>query len=378
MPKKRLNILIVEDSEQDALTVVHLLRQNGFELDYHVVKAKKEMQAHLKGHRYDLIISDYNMVGFTGMEALKLAKTHHSMLPFILLSAFIDQEEELEILENGANEVILKDNITRLPFAVRRVLHEIADKKKLKKLLKTKDKIFSVIAHDLRNTLEGIFVLAESLRHDVGNPAEADSLRENLQMIANTARSTNQLLGNLFDWALMQIGAFKPIFIEIDLNEYVQKSIDIHQTNVRRKNIKISYSKASVKMYGDGNMLSIVFRNLIANAINYSHRGGKIIIKISKKKNEVSVTIKDEGIGIPEELLPKLFDAEDRPKRPGTEQEQSTGFGLLICKDVVAMHGGSISVDSKKGKGSAFSVKLPLWKKRDLVPKNYPLQAEAN
>lgn len=365
MADKKINVLIAEDAEQDADMLIHLLRKNGFELNYDLVTSREQMQILLEQKDYDLIISDFNMPGFTGMEALKLAKKHDSMLPFILLSGFIDQDQETEILKNGANEVIMKDNFNRLPFAVRRVLHEVEDKNKLKKLVKTKDTLFSVLAHDLRGTLEGIYVLAETLQQDVGKPSAAESLRSNLKMIAQTARSTNQLLGNVLNWALMQVGALKPSFTKVDLNECINKCININKSKATRKKIDIHVDSPPVKIVADENMLSIVFRNLISNAINFSNPGDNIEIEVIEEKDKIEVAVKDQGIGIPDDLKEKLFDPESRPTRPGTDKEESTGFGLLICKDVVKMHGGSISVDSESGNGSTFTVSLP----REKVPR---------
>ncbi|MEX0720323.1 MAG: hybrid sensor histidine kinase/response regulator [Balneolaceae bacterium] len=371
MSDKTLNILIAEDSKEDADLLIHLLRKNGLDLHYYIVDEKREMQKQLENQEFDLVISDYKMSGFTGMDALKLTKKSDPMLPFILLSGFIDQEQEVKILEHGANEVLMKNNLNRLPFAVRRVLHEISDKKKLQKLIHTKDKLFSVLAHDLRGTLESIFIMAETLQNDVGKPSETDSIQENLKMIANTARSTNQLLGNLLNWALMQIGAFKPSFKEFNLEKCIQKSIEINQTKASRKKIQIHFDSPSIKVHADENMLSIVFRNLIANAINYSNEEDSVCIDIEEFENEVEVSVIDQGIGIPDEIKPQLFDPENRPTRPGTNQEQSTGFGLLICKDVVNMHGGSISVESETGKGSVFTVRLPLKKEQKKVEADY-------
>ena len=138
---KRLNLLIIEDSEYDAELMVHLLRKHDIELDYHLISSASEMEQELADYEFDMVISDLNLPGFSGIEALKLAKAHDPMLPFILISGLITQEQELEVLQLGAEEVILKTNLNRLPFAVRRIIYEIADKRKMKKLITTKDKL---------------------------------------------------------------------------------------------------------------------------------------------------------------------------------------------------------------------------------------------
>src|SRR5690554_1731590 len=191
MSHSHISLLIVEDSAEDAELLIHFLKKNNFTINYHIVDSADEMEVMLENQEFDLVISDFSMPSFSGLEALKISKNNDPMLPFILISGYINQQQESEILKHGANEVIMKNNLNRLPFAVLRVLHEVDDKKKLKKLISTKDKLFSVMAHDLRGTLEGIYVLAETMQRDVGKPNLEESLKKNLKMIASSAKSTN-------------------------------------------------------------------------------------------------------------------------------------------------------------------------------------------
>ena len=359
MSHSHIKLLIVEDSVEDAELLVHFLKKNSFTIDYSIVDTAEEMKDKLQDDEFDLVISDFKMPQFSGIEALKIAKAYDPLLPFILISGYINQQQESEILNHGANEVLMKNNLNRLPFAVLRVLHEIDDKRKLKKLIATKDKLFSVMAHDLRGTLEGIFVLAETMQKDVGKESEEESLRKNLKMIAQSARSTNQLLGNLLKWALMQIGSFKPSIQKLQLKDCLQSSIELHKTNARRKELNIQASVQPLNITGDPEMLSIVFRNLLSNAINYSEPGNEIHINVEEEDEKVLISVQDFGIGMPDDVKAKLFDPSDRPKRPGTSNEQSTGFGLLLCYDIIKMHQGNIKVESEPGNGSKFTVELP-------------------
>lgn len=359
MNHMHIKLLIVEDSVEDAELLIHFLKKNDFTIDYKVVDTAEEMDYELEEEEYNLVISDFSMPQFSGLEALKIAKASDPLLPFILISGYINQQQESEILMNGANEVIMKNNLNRLPFAVLRVLHEVDDKRKLKKLIATKDKLFSVIAHDLRGTLEAIHILSETMKNDVGKPEHNESFLKNLKMISESAKSTNLLLGNLLKWALMQIGSFQPEYSKLDIQQCLTNSVEVHKANAKRKNLNISLAAIPIEITGDNEMLSIVFRNLISNAINYSQPGSEINVEVEDKENEVVVSVIDHGIGMSEEIKAKLFDPSDRPKRTGTNNEQSTGFGLLLCNDIVTMHGGNIEVDSQVGKGSTFKVTLP-------------------
>lgn len=361
--KKKLNLLIIEDSQYDTDLMINELRKNNLSLEYQLVNSADQMMLRLSSERYDLVISDFNLPGFTGVEALKLAKDHDPMLPFILISGYINRKQETQILELGANEVILKDNLNRLPFAVRRVLYEIADKKKLNTLIATKDKLFSVLSHDLKGTLEGIVVLTEFLHEDVSAEQEDSSLANHLKLIAQGVRSSSRLLDNLLNWALMQQEGFEPTYRQFDLKKSIKSSIDIYRSKAMGKNVSVHVHSPPVSISGDVNMMGITFRNLISNAIKFSNPGGKIDIMVTENKDVITVSVKDQGIGIPADIKSKLFDPEDRPKRAGTDQEQSTGLGLLLCNDIVKMHQGSISFESEEGKGSAFTIMLPRERK---------------
>lgn len=362
---KKLNLLIIEDSEYDAELMVHLLRKHDIELDYDLISSAREMKEKLSQQVYDMVISDLNLPAFSGIEALKLVKSHDPMLPFILISGLITQEQELEVLQLGAEEVILKTNLNRLPFAVRRVIFEIADKRKMKKLITTKDKLISVLAHDIKGTLEGIVVLADFLQDDIGKESAVNSVRESLKLISRSASSTNQLLDNLLNWALMQLGTFKPKFNNLDLRNTLQESMDIYVSKAAGKNIELNLNVPSYTLSADRNMLSIVFRNLISNAIKFSNKESSIDIDFQEGEESVSIFFRDHGIGISDEMRKRLFDPDDRPNRQGTAQEESSGLGLLLCKDAVNLHGGTIVVESEENKGSTFIVKLP--KEQQLV-----------
>lgn len=359
MNLSHINLLIVEDSEEDAELLVHFLKKNNFTIDYQIVDTAEKLQEKLDEFNFDLVISDFSMPSFSGLEALKIVEKHDPLLPFILISGYINQQQESEILKHGANEVILKNNLNRLPFAVLRVLHEIEDKKKLKKLIATKDKLFSVMAHDLRGTLEAVHILAETMQKDIGNIEKEESVKKNLKMISDSARSSNQLLNNLLKWGLMQIGSFKPNIVHLDIQDCLEDCIKFHKSNIQRKNLDIHLNTHPVQIMADHEMLCIVFRNLISNAINYSRPGSEINITVEEDDDQVQISIQDHGIGMSKEIQEKLFDPTDRPKRSGTSNEPSTGFGLLLCNDIVKMHNGDIDVESEVDNGSTFIVKIP-------------------
>ena len=209
-------------------------------------------------------------------------------------------------------------------------------------------------------------VLADFLQDDIGKESQVNSVRDSLGLISRSAKSTNQLLDNLLNWALMQLGTFKPTFQDLDLKKCLQDSTDIYISKAASKDLEINLNVPSVTLSADKNMLSIVFRNLISNAIKFSNKGSTIDIDFEDGEEAVSILFRDHGIGISEEMRERLFDPDDRPNRQGTDQEESSGLGLLLCKDAVTLHGGEIVVESEENQGSTFIVQLP--KEQQLVP----------
>lgn len=244
--------------------------------------------------------------------------------------------------------------------------HDITEEKqireKLESLLSTKDKLFSILAHDLRGTLEGVVTMAELLKDDANRESGTESMLEGLNLIASSARSTNELLDNQLNWFFMQLDTFKPNFVDLDISRCVKHGIDIYRSTATNKDIIFNVTAPTAKLKGDWNMLCIVFRNLISNAIKFSYEGSFIDIEIKKLEKKVTVSIRDKGMGIPVEIKSKLFTSGQEALRPGTNQEPSSGLGLQLCKEIVSMHKGKIDVESEEGKGTTFSISFPTKK----------------
>lgn len=146
----------------------------------------------------------------------------------------------------------------------------------------------------------------------------------------------------------------------IDVEEVLVKSISLMQSAASRKGIEIKQEIYPILMDGDSKMLATVFRNLISNAIKYTDKGGEIKISAKQLTDKVEIVVQDEGVGMNEEIIQSLFDKNNRPQRKGTMSEKGTGLGLILCSELIELHDGSISVESKEGEGSTFTVLLPI------------------
>jgi signal transduction histidine kinase len=230
----------------------------------------------------------------------------------------------------------------------------------LEKLNSTKDKLFSVIGHDLRspfNSILGYSKLLINKRHEY----DADKLDYFLKNINTTAENTLILLDNLLCWARSQTGQIKYQPEATRLEDEIAQSVNFASPSASIKNISLNHlSNYETEIHVDKNMLRTILRNLISNAIKFTHPSGKIDIYSVHDHNEVEITVSDNGPGMDEETRKKVFQANTNMVSKGTGNEKGTGLGLILCKEFVETHGGKIWVESELGKGSDFHFTIPV------------------
>ena len=229
----------------------------------------------------------------------------------------------------------------------------------LRELNATKDKLFSIIAHDLRSPFNNILVLCDILKTHITKLEDSDA-PVYLGLIHSTAKNTLVLLENLLDWAKSQSGqiSFKTekTIISSVIHEILGLSMSIAQT----KGISVKVDVVDeIEVNSDKKILKTVFRNLISNAIKYSKPGGNITISAIDEENLVKVIISDSGVGMDAKTLENLFVITTNNPLPGTLNEKGSGFGLVLCKEFVEKLGGKIWVESEEGRGSNFMFTIP-------------------
>ena len=230
----------------------------------------------------------------------------------------------------------------------------------LKVLNSTKDKLYSIIAHDLRSPFNGILGFPDLLLNSV-NPLDLDKTIKYSTHINSTAKSTLVLLDNLLDWEKSQTGKINFSPEKLILSNIIYEIIDISNSNTKIKNISLNFNKSDdFDVFADINMLKTVLRNLISNAIKFTNSNGKIDIYTVQKQNMVEITISDNGIGMSNDKCNKLFNIGTDIITRGTAGEKGFGLGLLLCKEFVEKQGGKIWAESEIGKGSNFKFTLPL------------------
>jgi two-component system sensor histidine kinase/response regulator len=338
----------------------------------------------------DLILLDIMMPVLSGFDVCKILKSNIDTqnIPIVFLTAKNEAEDIVTGFKLGAVDYITK------PFKRDEVLIRVSTHIKLKEaenelkrknseleslntelivsknlieksaqelelLNHEKDKFFSIIAHDLKNPLAGFVGLTEMVSFRI-EKFSTDELKHYLDLMHNSAGQLNELLSNLLEWARLQMGniEFKPD--SNNLFDLVEKIVGLQNSNITAKSINVSVKMPSnLGFVFDLYMLETVLRNLITNAVKFTKENGSVVIAANMINNNIVISVKDSGIGMPPPLAKKIFSLKEVVSRKGTSGEASTGLGLILCKSFVEKNNGSIWFETEAGMGSTFFVSLP-------------------
>lgn len=225
----------------------------------------------------------------------------------------------------------------------------------------TKDKFFSIIAHDLRGPISSMMSMLEMINEN--HKVRIDhSLQDPLNVLTTTSQQTFTLLENLLTWSRSQSGQIEYQPTTCNLGEVIGDNIGLIQTGIEEKKIKlINQVDSNITFWADRAMIDTIIRNLLSNAVKYTHNEGSITIGSKKREHDVEISIGDTGIGIKPDSLEKLFRIDvQNVSSPGTNGESGTGLGLILCQELVTKLKGKITVTSAVNKGSVFTITLPL------------------
>ncbi|RXP57093.1 sensor histidine kinase [Lutibacter sp. HS1-25] len=276
----------------------------------------------------------------------------------------------LQLLEQNSTMHLLNVEINNLQrklikekYLLQQTLNELnIANSKLNELNATKDKFFSIIAHDLKSPFNSILGFSELLSSNISkySPEMIEKFSMN---IFKSAQSTFELLENLLTWSNLQKGKIEPVFNTINLNKTIETVVELCRPFANSKNISIEINvEKPISVVADIQMLNTIIRNLITNSIKFTHPLGLVKIETKILENEVLITVLDTGIGIEKLKLNNLFSIGCELSVRGTNNEKGTGLGLILCKDFVEIQGGKIWVESELGKGSSFIFTLPIVK----------------
>ncbi len=230
---------------------------------------------------------------------------------------------------------------------------------KLNELNATKDKFFSIIAHDLRSPFNAILGFSRLLVESV-DLNEYDELKKFANIILDSSKKTVNLIDNLLEWSYTQTDKirFEPEYI--NLNNNIKDVVGIAKDSAIQKSIRINnFIPEDINIYADSAMLNSILRNLISNAIKFTNIGGHIDLSCQQLNNELNIIVSDNGVGIHQDSIGKLFRIDETVSTYGTAKEKGSGLGLILCKEFVEKHGGRIWVESIENEGSKFCFTVP-------------------
>jgi PAS domain S-box-containing protein len=268
-------------------------------------------------------------------------------------------EEDLKVLQFVSEQIV---KVLDKKYADRRLLESVEQlslaKKELEVINKNKDMFFSIIAHDLRapfNTLLGVTELIS------GNMDEMSmkEVKEISRVIHSSTNNLFKLIENLLSWSRLQMGVFQINPVKLSISEVINDVLEVVSYSALDKKIMIENRINNFDAIVDEECLKTVVRNLLNNAIKFTNRFGNIILSSVELESHIQITIKDNGVGIKEGIIPKLFSISSKTSTIGTESEKGTGLGLILCKDLIEKNNGTIWVESQIGKGSEFSFTIP-------------------
>lgn len=354
-------ILIVDDIAENVKLIGKLLKV--FDVRISVATNGEQAVEVAKQLLPDLILMDVNMPVMNGFEATKKLKEdpNTEKIPIIFLTALNDVNDVVQGFDEGGVDYVTK------PFNAKVLLSRINthlsikfQREKLEKLNKEleasdiqKTKFLSIVSHDLRSPMTGLIGLSDVMIKDL-EILSKDDLKDYLVALNESLKNQYKFLENMLRWGNLQ-------FNKVPLNKELHKTSDlvneickVLELNASNKGVKIIQDVQAKEVFGDFNLLYSILHNLTVNAIKYTPENGEVRIRVEEDGDFVRFSVKDTGIGMPKEVAEKLFRVDSVQSRPGTNNEQGTGLGLIVTLESVKKHNGEIHVETQENEGSEF------------------------
>ncbi len=360
-PIKKPLILIVDDTPKNLQLLSNILHDKG----YNICIATSGVRAleTINTEAPDLILLDIQMPEMDGFETYNAIKLNPKAkdIPVIFLTAVVEPEKILQGFELGAVDYITKPfNIPELTARVATHIEIKRSRENLLELNATKEKLFSIISHDLRSSLGSVLSYSDILLENL-DQFSVNKIRQFVNDIYQSSKNTFELLENLLDWSRLQTERLTQRIEKHNLKANIDNILTLYIEMAKKKKISLQNKvHTEIFIYCDIDMTKTVLRNLISNAIKFTNPGGMVSADFIENDTNIEIQISDTGVGIKAESIPNLFSIVKNSSTPGTNNEKGTGLGLVLCKDLIEKQGGKIWVESELGKGSTFKFTLPL------------------
>ena len=361
-------ILIVDDVTSNVLLLKILLTNEKFQVC--TANCGNMCIEQARAEKPDLILLDVMMPDISGFDTAVILKKDPELkdIPIIFLTALNSPADLVKGFQVGANDFLSK------PFnkeeLVVRVMHQIAlvaakrlIEKQNRELLATinnRDKMYSVIAHDLRSPMASIRMVLNLVAATISPDVVGEEIYSLLDKANKESEDVHDLLDNLLKWTKSQTGRLNVVLQDLDLNDIIPGVVDIFELIAANKKITLSYTGTSTIVRADNDMLKTVVRNFLSNAIKFSPENSTIEIIVTSDADFAKISVRDHGVGIAADRIDSIFHKGETTY--GTGGEEGSGLGLQLCQDFAIKNGGDVMVESVEGQGSTFSVMVPLKK----------------
>jgi hypothetical protein len=357
----KLRVLLVEDNPSDVELVLCALRKDGFDVSSDVVQTVEDFRLRIHTTDYDLILADYNLPQWSGMEAVEILNHENLDVPLIVVTGYLGEEKAVECIKRGATDCVLKDHLARLPFSVARAMQEkrlrqqrSRSEEELARSNAELEQFAYVASHDLQEPLRMIAnytqLLAERYRGKLDDQAD-----KYIAYSVDGAVRMQTLIRDLLSFS--RVGTAEIDLSATECHAVVEQALKNLQAAVQESGATVKWTGLPMVM-ADPSQLTQVFQNLIANAIRFHGAEAPVVqIDAEKKDHEWVVTVSDNGIGVPVESWQDIFVIF---RRLHTRSEYAgNGIGLSICKKIIERHGGKIWIEAQAKPGCRFKFTLP-------------------
>lgn len=361
-------LLVVDDVQTNVLLLKALLGKEGYGIL--VANNGQEALEVIRNENPDLILLDVMMPGMDGFEVAERLKSEEFRceIPIIFLTALDDTQSIVNGFKLGVGDFISKpfrkeELMVRIKHqlslvAARRIIEE--KNEELRKTIAGRDKMYSVIAHDLRSPMASMKMLLNTIMMSVEKDKIDPDIFDMLEMSNKTSEEVFSLLDNLLKWTKSQLGKLTVIPQKLDISGLADGVVEVMNSVAEVKHIKlIRTDHESFFVYVDIEMIKSILRNLISNAVKFSNPDSEIKIGIKAEDGKVIVSVTDSGKGIKKEDQHKLLKDSTHFTTYGTNSEEGSGLGLLLCRDFARKNGGELWFESEENLGSVFSFSLP-------------------
>lgn len=361
---KKYKLLIVDDEPIYLTSIAEAISSSDSQIEVLQALTAKTGLDIVNSEQPDIIIADWDMPEMNGIEFIQALKSNPKTkaIPIIMCTGIMNNSEHLKVaFDAGAADYIRKpvDKI-EIIARVRSILQLSKSYQEIKGLNEAKNKLFSIIAHDLKNPFNSMINFSRILveRYD---EFEKEDIVKYIGIMHDSSLQGYKLLENLLDWSRSQLNMISYTPKSLPLKSLCNNTLLLLKPSCDAKKINVNNKISSnLNCIIDENMTSTILRNLISNAIKYSHNSSKITISAVKKGKLAEICIADEGIGMSQAQITNLFSIDKKSINFGTNNESGSGLGLFICKDFIEKQNGSIAITSEEGKGCKVCFTLPL------------------